>query len=991
MDPERQRIQDDLRGLIAGDVRCDDLFLQLYASDASIFEIKPLGVVRPRSTDDVVACVRYASENHIPVHARGAGTGLAGESIGPGLVLDFSCYMRRILSTDDDTVRIQPGVVHAHLNEHLHDQGRVFGPDPATSYVTTMGSVVALDGGGSHWPRYGSARRHVRSAQVVLASGDVLHVNGHAGGETTSAVTQTRHEDLRASISELVSKNSELITQCRPRSPVNRSGYRLDDVLDDGRLNLARLLAGSEGTLALFTELTVATQPAVKHRGVVLLWFATLDQASRAVLEILPTGPSACDLMDRRHLSLARESDVRYELMIPRGAEAVLLVEYDGETMAEVRERLAEVVDRVQRKKRLSAGSHPTMDPEEVELCWQLARKFVPTLYGMKGATRPLPFVEDIAVPPDVLPDFLVRLQNVLKRHHTIASVFGHACQGQLHVRPLLDLSNQEHVHRMQQLADDLYTEVFDVGGTISGEHGDGLSRTPFLARQYGPLCEVFRDLKQLFDPAAILNPGKIVSTEPARLARHLRTVSFPESDAALAGGEPPDPLATPPVVPLQLSWSQSEFADAARQCNGCGACRTQSPDARMCPIFRLSPIEEASPRAKANLIRGMMTGQLDPDWLTTDEMKSVADLCVHCHQCRFECPAKVDIPKLMAEAKGAYVQTNGLRPTDWFMTRVDTISGWASRFHRLANWTLTNRQARWLLEKTLGLAQGRRLPQLARRTFMHRAARSRLTRPTRRSGAKVLYFVDTYANYYDPELAEALVAVFEHNGVAVYVPPNQKHSGMPLIAAGALEKARQIAAHNVAVLAEGVRQGYTIVATEPAAVLCLTREYVNLLDDDDARTVAANTQEACHYLWRLHQQGELELDFKPQSLTLGYHAPCHLKALEIGLPGENLLRLIPGLTVRHNEQGCSGMAGTYGLKRENFRNSLRAGWGVISALRDTTLQAGTTECSTCKMQIEQGTGKPTVHPLKLLALAYGLKPELASRLTRPAPDLVVT
>jgi Fe-S oxidoreductase len=273
----------------------------------------------------------------------------------------------------------------------------------------------------------------------------------------------------------------------------------------------------------------------------------------------------------------------------------------------------------------------------------------------------------------------------------------------------------------------------------------------------------------------------------------------------------------------------------------------------------------------------------------------------------------------------------------------------------------------------------------------MRKAARRRLTRPTRRSGRKVLYFLDTYANYHDPQLAEALVAVFEHNGVAVYVHPGQMAAGMPALCVGAVDRARKLAEHNIPLLAEAARQGYHIVATEPAAALCLTREYLSLIDDDESKLVAENSSEACAYLWKMHLAGTLRLDLKPINASLGYHLPCHLKALEIGTPGLNLLRLIPGLSVQRTERGCSGMAGAFGLKRENFRNSLRAGWGLISSLRDPLLQAGVTECSSCKMQMEQGTTKPTIHPLKLLALAYGLMPQAATLLTTRGEELVVT
>jgi Fe-S oxidoreductase len=350
-----------------------------------------------------------------------------------------------------------------------------------------------------------------------------------------------------------------------------------------------------------------------------------------------------------------------------------------------------------------------------------------------------------------------------------------------------------------------------------------------------------------------------------------------------------------------------------------------------------------------------------------------------------------VNIPKLMIEAKASYVATNGLNFWDAAMTRLDWLSRMGSRISSVANWAIGNRQARVVMEKLLGIAQGRKLPRFARRSFLRTAARLRLTRPTRRTGRKVVYFVDTYANYHDTALAESLVGILEHNGIAVYVHPAQSHSAMSMISLGALDKARSIARKNVTLLAEAIRQGYHVVTTEPAAALCLSHEYLHLFDDDDTRLVSQNTSEACAYLWQLHQGGGLQLDFKPVHAHVAYHLPCHLKALNVGSPGENLLRLIPGLKVARTERGCSGMAGTFGFKRENYRNSLRAGWGLISALRDPAIQLGATECSSCKIQMEQGTTKPTIHTLKLLALAYGLRTDFRSLLTARGHELIVT
>jgi Fe-S oxidoreductase len=587
--------------------------------------------------------------------------------------------------------------------------------------------------------------------------------------------------------------------------------------------------------------------------------------------------------------------------------------------------------------------------------------------------------------------------------------MFAHAGQGQLHLRPFLDLDDPQQVETLRRLAVELYHEVLEMGGVVSGSHGDGLSRTWFVHEQYGELYDAFRRIKRTFDPLAILNPDKIVGADdPLALTRRLRSVTLaPElavreagsgtglGPAAASPAPPSDAEPAPPtrapLIALQFAWSVQEIAHQTRSCNGCGHCRGQEAAERMCPIFRFAPAEEASPRAKANVLRALLTGELDPGALAGDQLKDVADLCVHCHQCRFECPARVDIPRMMAECKAQYVAAKGLSLSDATMTRIDLLSSAASTISPLYNWAIRNRVLRWLMEKTLGIAQGRKLPRVASRSFIRRARRRRLTRPSRSSGRKVLLFLDVYANWYDTQLADALVAVLAHNNVHVFVHPRQRQAGMSLIALGALDRVRRIAGRNITLLADAVRQGFHIVAIEPAAALCLTHEYPLLVDHPDAQLVAANTSEACTYLWRLHQTANLGLDLKPVHASLGYHLPCHLKALNVGTPGLNLLRLIPGLAVKTIDRGCSGMAGTFGLKRENYRTSLRVGWGLISSLRDAAIQAGTTECSACKIQMEQGTTKPTVHPLKLLALSYGLMPEVAQLLTARGEELVIT
>jgi FAD/FMN-containing dehydrogenase/Fe-S oxidoreductase len=1048
MDQERARLQADLLGLVDCEVHCSEPFLQIYASDASIYQILPLGIVRPRNTADVVAVVQYAAEHQIPIHARGAGSGLAGESIGTGIVMDFSHSMRRVIEVVEDTVRLQPGVVLAQLNRDLAARDLFFGPDPSTRSVTTMGSVVAIDASGSHWPQYGSARSRVLELELVTADGEVHRLSEHDLAASRHSDTTTNQ--LVSRVGALVERDHEKIQKNRREVYIDHCGYQLHDVLNEGQLNMARLVSGSEGTLGLITEATLKLDKPPPHRGLALLFFDRLESAARAATEVMTMEVSTCDLMDRRLLTIARETDFRYERLIPRDAEAMLLVEVAGLDVGDVRKRLDTIVTRMRRKKRGAFEARATMEPEQRDLFWRIARRIVPMLYRLKGAVRPLPFVEDVAIPPNDLPKFLMNLQDLLKRHKVTASVFAHAGQGQLHIRPFFDLGSVDDQHRMQSLAESIYELTLEYGGTISGEHGLGLSRTWFAHRQYGEMSEVYRSIKRFFDPQNLLNPGKVVAEYPQPLIKNLRPVKraganvgsgdsadraerrdelneltnaggAPSANASDSpAGESAGAAATDPadlgtnlgsenlgtadvdesnddlpaereLFPLLMAWDQDEALLAARDCNGCGRCRTSAPIERMCPIFRFAPREEASPRAKANLMRAVLTGQLPPTSLATDEMREIADLCVNCHQCRLECPAGVDIPKLMTEFKGQHVAQNGLRMSDWMATRLDLLCSLASRVAPFANWAMANRRMRWLIEKLTGLAQGRKVPRLSSRSFIRWAHRKRLTRPSRQTDRKVVLFLDVYPNWFDSQLCEAIVRILKHNGFDVHVPPTQRPSGITSINVGAVEHAQKLASHNIRLLAESVRQGYSVVTPEPAAALCLKHEYLQLIDDEDARLVAENSSEVCQFLWDLHRAGKLALDLRPLHYHVGYHLPCHTRAVTNDSPGERLLELIPSLNVERIEKGCSGMAGAFGMKRANYRSSLRAGWGLISSIREPRFQAGSTQCMSCKVQMEQGTSKPTIHPLKLLALSYGLMPELDTLMSERSEELTIT
>ncbi len=594
---------------------------------------------------------RYASENRIPLIARGAGSGVAGEALGSGLVVDLSRHFRAILEVGSDTVRVQPGVVYRDLAVRLAREGRRFAPDPASGAQCTIGGMVANNASGARALRHGYTRDHVVALRAVLDSGDAVVAARHPRWPAPT-IQPGRLEEIVSSVAALLEQHAGAVRAYRPRTPFNRCGYLLHDVLADGELDLARLLVGSEGTLAVFTEATLRTIPLPAGRALVLLAFPRLDAALRASLLALPTQPAACELIDRRLLILVRGGDPEAAALVPGAAEAVLLVEYEADSPAAAQAAATDLADRIHRVERLALQALVAVSEADVERFWRLRESALPSLYGLRGGAQPVAYVEDVGVPVDSLAVYLHRVQEILQRHETTASFLIHALTGQVHTRPFLDLSRPDDVTRLRAIADEVYALTLDLGGTISAQHGTGIARTPWVARQYGPLYPIFRELKAIFDPSHVLNPGKIVGPDSSFPAWPLRSC----------------PVAMPPPVPegeepghgqehrTWLRWTVADMRAESNNCNGCGSCRTEEPAQRMCPIFRASHAEAATPRAKANLMRRLLADGADPQALSSDEVRAVADLCVNCKMCAIECPAHVDVPRLMLEAKAANV-----------------------------------------------------------------------------------------------------------------------------------------------------------------------------------------------------------------------------------------------------------------------------------------------------------------------------------------------
>ncbi len=974
----QSRIVEDLSGVLAGEVHGDPVTLAMYSTDASLYEVTPQAVVVPRLREDLLATIHYAKEHELAIIPRGSGSGVAGGALGNGIVVDMSVYYNELLSDDGDTVTVQAGMRLSTLNSILRKSGRYFVPDPANSLITTIGSMLAIDAAGSHALRVGSTRDHVLEIELLLSDGssfDATRVNQSLISYLDDPSQEIRldermpvyrsHPQLLRHLTKLLSHNSELIERSQPTLLRNSSGYYLRNVLQNEVLDLPRMLIGSEGTLGLFStaKLHIASLP--EHLGMAMFFFDHLSSAAKSIQTILSHQPSACDMIDRRLLNLAR-SDPRFATIIPAGAEAAVIVEQVGASHFQMKQRLADIFRAVRQVAPNASIGYTADDHDDSQFLWSLAAGIVPMLNRIKGELRPLPFIEDVAIPPEHLEDFLSQVQKVFQKHQVTATLYSHAGTGQMHFRPFMQHPALDGGVKLEAVARDVYQVVFDHGGTISGEHGNGLSRTSFIRSQYGQLYKVFKEIKSLFDPAGIMNPDKIISDDPHLTRKHLRL--WREE---------------PEVFDLDLNWRSSTAMEQAQSCNGCGVCKSTSPGMRMCPFFRDSHKEVDSPRSKGNVLRQYFQGKLNPESMAKEDFQAVVDSCFQCKQCAFECPSEGDIPHLHLEAKSSYVAIHGQSRSDWYLSRIHQIGPLASRVPFFSNILLTSQYARWLMEKLFGLARARKLPRYLSRTFLrHFATETPETLDQKPADRTVVYFVDYYANQHDPLIGISLIRLLAGLGIDVLIPSEQTISGMGFLSAGDFATARKVADANLRLLGEYAREGYTIVCTEPSAAIALKQEYPFLSTHPDVADVATKTIDAGQFLWNnilgvSGKPGNLlpESPWKLSDLDAKtwYHTPCHTRALWRHSPYLPLLKLIPKLQVDSQDRGCSGMAGLYGLSARNYDRSLAMGKDLIETSQEETYDFHVSECSSCKMQLEQESTINTFHPLKLLAHSAGL------------------
>ncbi len=941
---QAQTIARTLKSLIQGSVFEDILHRVAFSTDASIYRIVPACVVVPRSVADVVAVVKYASQEGIPIAPRGAGSGVAGESLCEGIVLDMTQHLTRIdIHGQGETVTCEPGAVLDHVNAALAPLGRTIGPDPSSGNRATIGGSVANNATGAHSLIYGHLDRYVTRMEVITSDGQILQVTDHMPRDT-SRLSRLCHD--------LLSANANTIQEAQPQSPRTRSGYTVSDVCQGDTLNLARLLTGSEGTLGIFTKITLRTVPVPACKALVQFEFSDLQKMARAVPHIVQQQPAACELMDRRLMDMALEALPEYQDIFPQDAAALLLVEHTADTPEAVKAHIARTIHAVGTQ---SSHVREVFDQADQARLWKSRKDAVPLLYRQRGTAHPVGFIEDVSVEHTRLGEYVAGLETLSKRHGVAMSYYGHAGDGELHVRPFLDLNNPDHVQTMRSLADDVFSLAWSLGGSISGEHGEGLLRAAYVKQQFGQdYTALLRHVKELFDPKHILNPGKILNDDPDIMVKNLRRA--------------PDLL--PERLTSDLHFEPDEMAHELLLCNGCGLCRTHQHNLRLCPVFRALGDELATPRAKVTILDFWATGQLDDKVTTSSEFRQYLDLCINCKACHQQCPSRVDVSKLMSAARARYVTRKGLRTAELALSHNRFLSLAGSAVSPLANWVTTWPVTGWALEKVLGLDRSRGLPRFEQGSFLP-AGQAYLDAlpPVKNPLDRVCYFVDTYANSNDHDLGFAVLDVLRANHIEVVLPA-QRPAPLPSICYGDSKRARKDLEFNVRHLTPWVKQGYRVVCSEPSAALALKEDVRHFVTSDEARAVSDATVELMNYLYSLHTQGSLKpCRAKPESFV--YHSPCHLTCVGrmASLP---LLTAMCHSKITNLNAGCCGLSGTFGMQKKNRDLSQAMAGPLKEALHASPGQHVLTECAACKMQIEHLSDQCTVtHPIKILAQAY--------------------
>jgi FAD/FMN-containing dehydrogenase/Fe-S oxidoreductase len=977
-------LHDDLRAHIAGEVRFDAVSRMLYSTDASNYQIEPVGVVIPHSRDDVFATIEVAARHGVPLLPRGGGSSLAGQTVGAALVIDFSKVLNRILDLDvaARTVRVEPGFNLESLNRQLKPSGVMFGPDPASANRATAGGVVGNNSTGSHSILYGMTGDNVRAIEAATIDGAVLDLAPLSPRQMAERATSNDAKGrLFADLLAFRDRYGDLIARDFPPHWRRATGYSLDQLLKpDAEFNPARLLVSSEGTLATTLEVTLQLVPRPTRTGLVLLQFAELVASMEATPAILETDPSAVELMGRMLINLTRAQPgyARQIALIQGDPEAVLVVEYYGESDAELERKADRLKDHLRtRGVSLSAEPLVVLDPARQEDVWSVRKAGLGLLMSVRGDHKPIPVIEDVSVPVAHLAEYVAAIEEMVAAHGTTAAYYAHASAGCLHIRPMIDLKTAAGVATMKEMASAAAELAHRFGGVMSGEHGDGLQRSELNEVIFGPeLYAAMREFKRLWDPRGLMNPGKIVDAPP--LTEHLRYG--------------PAYHAREPRTYLDFS-AEGGFARAVEMCNGAAVCRKLKAGT-MCPSFMATRDEKDTTRGRANALRDVLArGSLDRPDLASQDVYDVLDLCLSCKACKTECPSSVDMAKLKTEVLAHYHDVHGTPLRSRVFGHIHDLSRLASPVAPFVNLGMRLGLDR-PVKQALGVAPQRRLSRFAARTFSerwraHQAERNGAIRETR--GAAV-YFHDTFAEYNYPHIGMAAVRLLEAAGFEVIVVERHACCGRPMLSKGLIDEARALARRNVEALAPYARQGIPIIGTEPSCILTLRDEYRDLLPDDpDVAAIARESYMIDEFLAKLDQTDDLGIVWKgaPGPSVL-FHGHCHQKAL-IGMRPSMAMLAAAGCAAQESGAGCCGMAGSFGYEAEHYEVSRKIGEErlfptVNDAPAETVISVAGVSC---RQQIEHFTSRRTRHIAEVLADRIAPGHAWSARPPEPVPAAV--
>lgn len=959
------------RARMAGELRDDRYSRMFYSTDAGLYQIFPHAVLIPRTAEDVIAAVTTAAEFGVPVLARGAGTSLAGQAVNEALVIDFSRHLDQLIAVNagERWARVQPGVVVDDLNAALRPLGLQFGPDPASADRSTIGGAVANNATGSHSLLYGMTADHVRAMEVVLAGGRVARL----GPDTLTDALQMHDLRVADDLGRLVADpaHQQTIRADTPHYWRRCGGYNLDRLLPDASQNLAQLICGSEGTLAVMTEITLNLVPRPPHKVLGLVHFDDLHVALEAVTAVLETDPAAVELLDTLSLTLCRGVPAYARMLasvIDGRPLCLLVVEYQGESAAEALDGLARLERRLARAGAGHTGLTRATTAEAMAAVWGVRKAGLGLLMSMKGDMKPVPFIEDAAVPVESLPDYVRRVEEFCAGLDTPITYYAHAGAGCLHIRPLVNRRSATQVAHIPEIARFAAELVRGYGGALSSEHGDGRTRSWLNEAFYGPaLYDLFRQVKRIFDPDNLLNPGIIVDAGPMLDNWRALPNSPGPSRTDFADYEVADPIPLRVAVKTATSSTPADgFVHAVEMCNGAGVCRRQT--GTMCPSFMVTREEEHSTRGRANALRAAMSGVLPASELTSPRMARVMDLCISCKACKAECPSAVDMARIKTEFLARYYEVHGVGLRPRFFGHAAALnrlgSGWRAP---LANAVLRSRPGRAAMARLLRLAPQRPLPEMARVPFeawWRRHHAPSIAQPI----ATIVLLIDPFTNANHPEVGIAAVEFFEAIGVEIVAAP-ALDDGRPCLSKGLVAGARRAAERTVAALAPFVERGLPVVGLEPSSLLTLRDEYLHLLPDDGrARALADHALTFEEFVDGLAEQRDLRPFFIGEPREVLLHGHCHQKALVGTGPARRVLAL-PGYRVTEVDSGCCGMAGSFGYEAEHYELSMQMGERrLLPAVRETPAETIIVTAGTsCRQQITHGSGRVALHPAQVL------------------------